>query len=166
MSNQENLSEKNQTPGNISGDSSSPKKSRRTFLKYFLSLGLTGFAASIFYPLVSYLKPPKQTEVEVSSIKVGKIDEIPKDSGKIIRFGNKPVILIRKPTGQFVAFSAVCTHLECTVQYRKDMGVIWCACHNGKYDLTGRNISGPPPRPLQAYAVITQGDDLIISKKS
>jgi len=141
-------------------------RNRRDFLKYILNGGLLGLAASILYPIIAYLKPPAQREVEVSSVKAGKIDDFEKESGKIIKFGSKPVILIRTTKGEFSAFSAVCTHLDCTVQYRKDMGVIWCACHNGKYDLTGRNISGPPPRPLEEYRVIIQKDEIFISKKT
>jgi cytochrome b6-f complex iron-sulfur subunit len=49
--------------------------------------------------------------------------------------------------------SATCTHLDCTVQNRPDWGIIWCACHNGKYDYDGNNISGPPPRPLEKFNV-------------
>lgn len=141
-------------------------KSKRDFLKYILGGGLLAWAASVAYPLVAYLKPPKQAEVEVSSVKVGKLSGIEKDSGTIVRFGNKPVILIRTATGDLRAFSATCTHLDCTVQYRKDFGVIWCACHNGKYDTNGRNISGPPPRPLDEYRVVIQGDEVFVSKKS
>jgi len=44
--------------------------------------------------------------------------------------------------------------------------MIWCACHNGKYDLNGRNVSGPPPRPLDEFKVIVQGEEVLISKKS
>jgi Rieske Fe-S protein len=44
------------------------------------------------------------------------------------------------------------------------LGVIWCACHNGKYDLNGKNISGPPPRPLTEYNVIEKGKEVYISK--
>jgi len=144
----------------------SSHRNRRDFLKYILNGGLLGFAASILYPIIAYLKPPAQREVEVSSVKAGKIDDFEKESGKIIKFGSKPVILIRTKKGEFSAFSAICTHLDCTVQYRKDMGVIWCACHNGKYDLTGRNISGPPPRPLEEYRVIIQKEEIFISKKT
>jgi Rieske Fe-S protein len=104
--------------------------------------------------------------VEVTSVKVGKLSDLPKDSGTIIRFGTKPVILIRPPSGELRAFSATCTHLDCTVQYRKDQGVIWCACHNGKYDFNGRNISGPPPRPLDEYRVVVQSDEVFILKKT
>ena len=142
------------------------RTSRRGFLKYLLTGGLIGFAASIFYPLFSYLKPPKQTEVEVSSVLAGKITDFEPDKGKIIKFGSIPVILIRLKDKSFRAFTATCTHLGCTVQFRSDMGVIWCACHNGKYDLNGRNISGPPPRPLTEYSVIQKGKEIYISKNA
>ncbi len=139
---------------------------RRDFLKYLISGGLIGFAGIILYPLFEYLKPPKQREVEVSSVLAGKTSDFEKDSGKIIRFGNKPAIVINMGENNFKAFSAVCTHLDCTVQYRKDMGLIWCACHNGKYDLNGRNISGPPPKPLEEYRVIIKGEEIYVSKKT
>ena len=139
---------------------------KRDFLKYILFGGLAAWAASVLYPVVAYLRPPKQGEVEVSSVKAGKLSDIPKNSGTIVRFGNKPVILVRTQEGEMRAFSATCTHLDCTVQYRKDMETIWCACHNGRYDLTGRNIAGPPPRPLEPYRVIVQGEDVYISRQA
>ena len=142
------------------------KSTRRGFLNYLISFSSIGLLTAILYPIISFLKPPKQTEVEVTSVLAGKISEIPKEGSKIIRFGNKPVILIRTAEDKLVAFSAVCTHLDCTVQYRKDMGTMWCACHNGKYDLTGRNISGPPPRPLDPFVVILKGEEIYISKKA
>jgi Rieske Fe-S protein len=143
-----------------------PEQGKRDFLKYALGGGLMAWMASIVYPLFAYLKPPKQAEVEVSSVKVGKLSAIEKDSGTIVRFGNKPVILVRTPNGELRAFSATCTHLDCTVQYRKDFGVIWCACHNGKYDFNGRNIAGPPPRPLDEFRVVVQGEEVFVSKKT
>ena len=142
------------------------QKNRRDFLKYLLTGGVVGFLAAVAYPLVAYLRPPKQREVEVSSVKVGKLSEIEKNSGRIIRFGNKPVIVIRTAAGDVRAFSATCTHLDCTVQYKSDQGILWCACHNGKYDLNGRNISGPPPRPLDAYRVVVQGEEVLVSKNA
>lgn len=142
------------------------QSNRRHFLKYVLGSATLAWIGSVMYPLVSFLKPPKQGEVEVSSVKAGKLSDLEKDCGIIVRFGNKPVILVRKADGELRAFSAVCSHLDCTVQYRKDMGLIWCACHNGRYDLTGRNVAGPPPRPLDEYKVIVQGEEIFISKRS
>lgn len=147
-------------------ESNTVNEKKRDLLKWVLSGGLIAFIGSILYPILDYLKPPSQGEVDVTSVKVGKLSDIPKNSGQIVKFGSKPVILIRTSTGDLKAFSAVCTHLECTVQYRGDLGVIWCACHNGKYDLNGRNISGPPPRPLDEFKVIQQGDEISVSKKT
>jgi Rieske Fe-S protein len=137
---------------------------KRDFLKLILSGGFVAWAASVVYPVLMYLKPPHQAEVVVSTVKAGKLSELEKDSGKIIKFGTKPVILIRTGTGEVRAFSATCTHLDCTVQYKKDLGLIWCACHNGRYDLNGRNVAGPPPRPLNEYKVVVQGDEIAVHK--
>jgi Rieske Fe-S protein len=146
--------------------SNTVNEKKRDFLKWILSGGLVAFVGSVFYPVLAYLKPPSQGEVEVSSVKVGKLVDIPKDSGQIVKFGSKPVILLRTAAGDLRAYSATCTHLDCTVQYRKDFGAIWCACHNGKYDLMGHNISGPPPRPLNEYRVVVQGEEVFISKNT
>jgi cytochrome b6-f complex iron-sulfur subunit len=142
------------------------RNSKRDFLKLLLGGGVLAWIAAVAYPLVAYLKPPEQGEAEVTSVKVGPLSGIEKNSGTIIRFGNKPVLLIRNAAGDLRALSATCTHLDCTVQYRKDMGTIWCACHNGTYDLNGRNISGPPPRPLEEYRVVLQGEDVFLSKNA
>ncbi|MGD8329631.1 MAG: ubiquinol-cytochrome c reductase iron-sulfur subunit [Acidobacteriota bacterium] len=65
----------------------------------------------------------------------------------------KGVIVIRVADGDFRAFSAVCTHLDCIVEFQKQWPRIWCNCHGGWYDLQGRVVSGPPPRPLAPYEV-------------
>ena len=150
----------------IKENNTAEKNNRRGFLKVLLTGGLAGFAAITIYPILSFLNPPKQTEVEVTSVVVGKVDDIKPGDSKIIRFGNKPVIIIRKDGNNFTALSATCTHLDCTVQYKKDEKIIWCACHNGKYDLYGKNVSGPPPRPLEKFNVAIKNDELIVSKEA
>jgi Rieske Fe-S protein len=141
------------------------QEGKRDFLRLILGGGVVGFLAVILYPIFAYLKPPRQGQVEVTSVKAGKVSDLQRNSGTIIKFGTKPVIVIRTPDDEVKAFSATCTHLDCTVQYRSDMELIWCACHNGKYDLNGRNIGGPPPRPLDEFRVIVQGEDVVISKR-
>jgi Rieske Fe-S protein len=141
------------------------EQSKRDFLRYLLGGSAFAWIAAVLYPVLAYMKPPKEAEVEVTSVKAGKLSEIEKDTGKIVKFGNKPVLLVRTVDGSFRALTATCTHLDCTVQYRPDMGLVWCACHNGKYDLSGRNVSGPPPRPLDELRVVVQGEEILISKK-
>jgi len=139
---------------------------RRKFLNALLGIGGLGGLSLLVYPVLSYLKPPKSTKVAVSSVKAGKATEFPSNSSQIIKFGRQPVVLIKTEEGKFVALSATCTHLDCIVQYKKDTKQIWCACHNGTYDLNGRNVSGPPPRPLENYEVNVLNDEIIITKKA
>jgi cytochrome b6-f complex iron-sulfur subunit len=52
------------------------------------------------------------------------------------------------------------------VQFRDATQQIWCACHNGTYDLNGKVVSGPPPAPLEEYAVKVRGDEVVISRRA
>lgn len=73
----------------------------------------------------------------------------------------EPCLLIRLPDGDLVAYSQKCTHLSCAVVPEIDQGVLRCPCHEGYFDLrTGRNIAGPPPRPLPAIELVVEGDDI------
>ncbi len=141
------------------------KTSRRKFLNIILGTSFFGWIASVIYPIFTYLKPPKIPEAVVNSIKAGSASDFPANSGKIVKFGRIPVLVIKTVEGSFRAFSATCTHLDCIVQYRQDLKQIWCACHNGLYDLRGINISGPPPRPLEEFNVDVQNDEILITKK-
>ncbi len=137
---------------------------RRKFLNIIFNFSLFTWLAAVLYPVVKYLIPPAVQEVSVNSITVGAIQDFPINSSKITRFGRKPIIVIRKTNGDFRALSATCTHLDCNVQYKSDTEQIWCACHNGFYDIEGKNISGPPPRPLMQYRVNISEENVIVSK--
>ena len=137
---------------------------RRRFLDDLLGTSAVATLGAIIYPIFKFMSPPPVIEAMQNSVEGGKLAELPKNSGKIFKFGSKPGILVHTETGELKAFSAVCTHLECIVQYRPETKQIWCACHNGQYNLSGKNIGGPPPRPLEEYKVNTRGDDIVISK--
>ncbi len=138
--------------------------SRRRFLNWLFGGSLGAAVVAALYPVFRFVIPPEVGEAPVNRVLAGKLSELAVNSGKIFRFGSKPGILVRTSTGEVKAFSAVCTHLNCTVQYRPDFQHIWCACHNGHYDLQGKNIAGPPPRPLEAYKVDIAGDDIFVTK--
>jgi cytochrome b6-f complex iron-sulfur subunit len=119
-------------------------------------LSLGAVAASVLYPIARFLDPPERSHaVAANQIEAGLTNDADYiDKGyKIVRFGDKPVIVVRVEEGDFRAFSAVCTHLDCIVEYRKNKRVIWCNCHNGQYDLQGGVLAGPPPKPLTSYDV-------------
>jgi Rieske Fe-S protein len=140
------------------------KTARRHFLEIFLGSGIVASLVAFVYPVIRYLIPPPQSNLGVNTVLAAKVGDLSVNSGKIFRFGDRPALLILTSSDKYVAFTAVCTHLGCTVQYRPDLHEIWCPCHNGKYDLNGRNISGPPPRPLTEFDVHVTGQDIYVSR--
>jgi len=145
------------------------RMNRRGFLNWLGMGGLLAFLASVFYPVIKYIIPPKSGEANVSQVKLPFTRaEIVADEkkAKTFKFGRSLGIIVMAEDGTLKALSATCTHLDCTVQHRPDLGIIWCSCHNGKYDLNDKNISGPPPKPLELYAVNEVGDDIFVSKES
>ena len=140
---------------------------RKRFVDWLLGTSAGGLLAAVFYPAVRYIIPPEVAESAVNSVQLAfTADEVPANTGRIFKFGTRPGIILKTPGGELRAFTAICTHLDCTVQYREDLEHIWCACHNGHYDLNGKNIAGPPPEPLQAYDVNLRGDQIVVSVRT
>jgi cytochrome b6-f complex iron-sulfur subunit len=137
---------------------------RRHFLELFLGAGIVASFVSFLYPVIRYLIPPKQAELGPDLIVAAHVGDLKANSGKIFPFAGRPALLILTSDGKYHALSAVCTHLGCTVQYRPDLDEVWCPCHNGKYSVDGANISGPPPRPLQAFNVFPKGNDIYVQR--
>ena len=146
------------------------KISRRNALNYILGAGFSALGLATLYPITRYIIPPAAQGAGTQAVSAGKIGILKPNEGLIFKFGDHPAILILKPDGKpdnassYVAFTAVCTHLGCTVQYRSDLEEIWCACHNGHYDLNGDVLSGPPPKPLTEYTVAIKGQEIFVSK--
>lgn len=141
--------------------------SRKGFLDWIMGSSLVGLVVAVLYPVTRYLIPPESRESATRSVTLPfTLSDMPVNSGRIFKFGSRPGLLIRTATGDLRAFSARCTHLDCTVQYRDDLNHIWCACHNGHFDLQGRNISGPPPTPLEGFDVNLRGDQIVVSRRA
>lgn len=138
---------------------------RRRLVEMLLGSGLLATIVSFVYPVLRYLVPPAVPDLGGDEVVACKVGELRANSSKIFRFGSRPGLLLLTAEGEYRAMSATCTHLSCTVQYRKDVHQVWCACHNGFYDLNGRNVAGPPPRPLDIYQVHLRGDEVVVSRK-
>ena len=131
---------------------------RRSFLDALLTVGFVSTAVAMAYPVARFLVPPASGEAPVDSAVAGRARTLLPNSAAIFKFGATPGILVRTADGDMRAFSAVCTHLDCTVQFKADTSELWCACHNGTYDLGGNVVSGPPPRGLQKFTVNLRGE--------
>ena len=139
---------------------------RRTILRWLLGGGFAASIASFIYPAVRFMDPPDIPEASVNEVAAGKVQDFKPNSGKIVKFGSRPALLVRAGENDWKAFSAVCTHLNCTVQYRDATHQIWCACHNGMFDLNGRVVGGPPPRPLDAFTVNIRDEQVVVSRRA
>jgi Rieske Fe-S protein len=135
-----------------------PITSRRRFLDLLLGVSFLGWLVSIAYPIIRYLKPLPQTGAtgptrltrdEASKLEQNKFVIVPVSGQRVI---------VLQAADQLHAFSAKCTHEGCTVTFLPGQSVIWCPCHDGRFDLNGRVLSGPPPRPLPTYLAQRQPD--------
>jgi cytochrome b6-f complex iron-sulfur subunit len=139
---------------------------RRGWVGALLGGGFAASLASFLYPVLRFVNPPKVSEAPVNEVPAGKVGDLPVNSGKIVRFGSKPALLVRTGVAEWRAFDGTCTHLNCTVQYQQESRQVWCACHNGLYDLNGKVVSGPPPRALTQYDVHVRGEEVVISRRA
>jgi Rieske Fe-S protein len=147
-----------------------PAHDRRRFINWFLGSAFGALMVSVIYPVLRFISPPRIPEATTQQVEAGDASDpaFQQKGFKIVRFGADPVIVVKAAENDFRAFSATCTHLDCIVGFQKDRQNIFCNCHGGTYDLTGRNISGPPPRPLTAYKVNLvakgSGSTVVVSK--
>ena len=143
------------------------KTNRRNFLNWLLGTSAGGLLLAVLYPVIRYVVPPASGESAASSVTldIGP-DDLAANSGKIFKFGSSAGLLVKTASGELRAFSATCTHLSCIVQYRPDLAEIWCACHNGHFDLNGTNVAGPPPSPLERYDVNVRGDKIVVDRNA
>lgn len=141
-----------QAPAEGSGET----RTRRAFLAAAGAAGIC-YTAALAYPIYRYLASPAEMAANTSAITEVTLKDAQKlATGSVLmfKFGSSPAMLIHHQDGSWIALSAVCTHLGCTVQYEAQMNRIHCACHGGVYDPhTGANVSGPPPKPLKLFKV-------------
>ena len=71
------------------------------------------------------------------------VDEIPKDSGAIVRRGASKIAVYRDATGELHERSAVCPHLGCIVAWNPAEKTWDCPCHGSRFDKFGEVINGP-----------------------
>jgi cytochrome b6-f complex iron-sulfur subunit len=142
---------------------SDSKTSRRDFLDLLLGATILGWLASIAYPVIRYLKPlPQSGTTGPTRLTREETAKLEQNKFVIVPVSGQRVIVLQSQDQKLLAFSAKCTHEGCTVSYLPGQSIIWCPCHDGRYDLNGRVLSGPPPQPLPEYAVQRQPDGGIV----
>jgi Rieske Fe-S protein len=129
-------------------------RSRRNVLNLLLGAGVLGWLGSVLYPVVRYLTPlPLAGPTGPVRLTRAEVTRVERDKFTIVPVGRVRVLVFEDAEGSLHALDAKCTHEGCTVRYEARDQLIWCPCHNGRFDLNGRVLAGPPPRPLVKHAV-------------
>lgn len=139
---------------------------RRGFIQWLLGFSVVSTLAGVLVPLIGYLWPPTRKGLAYSGpTMVAALADLPVGTGKVVPVDNKPVIIVNSPEGGVKAFSAICTHLGCVVDWNKGKNVIQSPCHDGRFNaVTGAVVSGPPPRALPAYELTVKDGKIYVGK--
>jgi cytochrome b6-f complex iron-sulfur subunit len=139
-------------------------RTRRGFITWLSRafLGLWGLGA--IGVVAAYMKPKTRGHrLAERSLSAGMVDDFPIGEVRLIRHGDNPVFVGRLDAETFTALSAICTHLRCVLEYDRDSKSILCPCHDGRFDLAGTVLAGPPPRPLRSYRVNVRAGEVIVT---
>lgn len=132
--------------------------------RFFLTIVLGGvgavLAAAAGWPLFRFLSP-RQEGAAAGKTTIPR-DKVPVGGAHFFQYQGHPAVVIQPSAGQFIALTAVCTHLGCIVKWQKDKEDFLCPCHGGRYSPEGKVLAGPPPKPLETYAVTVQGDSILV----
>ncbi len=141
-------------------------ETRREFLTdAAMTVGLVlSLGTAAIYSL-KYLVPAKK-KFKYTEILVGNTKDLP--NGASLEFldglGRKAILI--NNDGKIEALSKICTHLGCEVEWEPEKKQFFCPCHKGYYDANGKNIAGPPPRPLSKFKVkVKEGGNIFVSIK-
>ncbi|HVE86876.1 MAG TPA: Rieske 2Fe-2S domain-containing protein [Myxococcales bacterium] len=130
---------------------------RRSVLDWLLGVGVTGWVASVAYPVLRYLTPLAKGAGGAVKLSAEDVARLERGQFTIVRSGDARVMVFLV-AGALRALDARCTHEGCTVQFVPGERVVWCACHNGRFDVDGRVLAGPPPRPLRKWMATRDAD--------
>ena len=139
------------------------KQGRRKFLLRLSWSGLGLFAATLSAAVLNFFWP-RVPGRPIRTVQVG----FPEDyqPGQVVYHRGRKLFIVRDAIG-FYSLSARCTHLGCMVVWNRDHRMFLCPCHGGKFDAEGRNVEGPPPRPLDLLAIgLADNGSLVVDPDS
>ena len=130
--------------------------------RQFIQLGIAAVGAAWAGTLAQAKLFPQASAQEAQPIEFSLAD-LPVGGVKYITYGGVPAIVTRSAES-IRAFSLVCTHLGCILEWRNGEKEFFCACHDGKFDQFGDVIAGPPPVPMEQFPVTVQDETVIVGE--
>jgi menaquinol-cytochrome c reductase iron-sulfur subunit len=150
--------------------------SRREFVALTTAAVGVLIGAVVGLPAIAYLLEPalKGGAGKDVWLPLGKMDSFPVGTPTLATFTRSKVsgweksttsygvFVYRKSDTDVVVYSNICTHLSCHVNWDEGKKEYICPCHDGRFDITGKVVAGPPPRPLDTYETKVEDDTLSI----
>ena len=137
---------------------------RRDFVKIVLAFLGTIMGVVIGIPAVGYLlSPATKAQSKEAWIPAGPMENYPIGIPTLFSYTRSTVngwektansygaYILRIDESEVNAFSNLCTHLSCRVNWKDELSEYVCPCHDGHFDIQGKVTAGPPPAPLYPY---------------
>ena len=144
-----------------------PTVDRRGFVVSVFWAAIALVASAVVTPLVAFFSGPLVLRRSPVRVRIGRLEDLPLDRPQRVEFGlrrrdgwvtesgRRSTWIVRREGG-VTAFDPRCTHLGCAYRWRDAAQQFVCPCHNGLYDMAGRVMGGPPPRPLDTYPITVE----------
>ncbi|MDT8440868.1 MAG: ubiquinol-cytochrome c reductase iron-sulfur subunit [Desulfuromonadales bacterium] len=133
---------------------------RRTFLMVMAAAVGGVLTAAAAWPLLRFLSPVGAGDA-AGKVEIAR-EQVPVGAVHFFQHRGRPAVVLQQTAGQFIALSAVCTHLGCVISWEAAKGEFLCPCHGGRFSSEGQVLGGPPPSPLESLPVVVDGGLLII----
>lgn len=138
---------------------------RRRFLSQaVMGFGLLFGMGTLALRFIQFLVPSPKPK-RYNAVLIGGEARVPLGEAVAMDLGGQKIMVLRTDEG-VAAFSRRCTDLGCLVSWSKEREQFVCPCHQGVFDKAGRNIAGPPPRPLDRFEVVKRGEQLYVNIQS
>ena len=139
---------------------------RRTFLNTLFGGWVATFSLGSLYAVWRGAFPTLGKEPDFVVLpKPSDYLDIPTNSTKPFAWGGKLGYIFKRSDNTVVALKGVCSHMECNITYKPADRKFYCPCHKGWFDEYGKNIEGPPPKPLEFLEYRVEDNKLIVFKK-
>jgi len=161
-----------------SGASTGPDGGRRRLFHLGIKAGAGLSGLSLAVPLFGYLVSPTFKRRAQQWVDVASVGELPAGIPKQLEYvatvqdgyletkTQKALWAVKQANGDVTVFSPMCTHLGCGYHWDGAGQQFKCPCHGSVFNISGRVVTGPAPRPLNTLpAKIENGRLLVVFKE-
>jgi menaquinol-cytochrome c reductase iron-sulfur subunit len=156
---------------------STPVGTRRKFFHRVTALAMAAIGAGLGLPLIGYVISPAFKRREQSWVDVGELEQLSANMPKQLEYvttlrdgwmettAHKAVWALKNGQDGVKVYSPLCPHLGCGFRWDDADRKFKCPCHGSVYDVDGRVLAGPAPRPLDILPSKVENGRLLVLYK-